>query len=530
MYSLLIIDDEIFTVRGMVESIQWSDIGICEIFSAYNALKALEIINSREIDVIVCDIEMNGLNGIELLERIREKQLNIATIFLTGHAKFDYAQKAVKLGCFDYLLKPIEHNKIKNTVKNALKMIEEEEIKNKFFETYKGYYNLWEKQRPILVERFWQDIFSGRYLDTNWIREYIDLYEMTITVSTKVTPILISVEEWEISLNARDEEVMKYAIRRVAEELLLNNYTGMVFQNHDGNNIIIVYEKENNIYSRNKLREYCKQVKEICREKLHSLVSCYIGRAELIKDLNIDYIQLLEIEKNNINQVNSVVILEEYKNKLIDIIQSPPFHDWKILFSLGKGQKLCELIHKYFHENSYINFESLENFNFGLLHMIYEVFHQKGISIKKVYDLEQYSKIFESNSITVIEKRIRNIVMTGVKYINNFDDSDSTVLIKKIKSYIKDNYMGSLNRKEIAIHVSLNPAYLSRFFKKETGQTLTEYITELRLDESKKILSETDLTITLIAEKIGYKNYSYFSKIFKERFGITPNEYKRTCL
>lgn len=530
MYKLLIVDDEMFTVRGMVEVIQWGDIGIDGVYTAYNAEEALELISSNDIDVIVCDIEMPGLDGMELLEKIKEEELEIVTIFLSGHAKFDYAQKAIKLGCFDYLLKPVKHKKIKETVKKALKVIKEKETRNEFFETYKRYYNLWQRQQPILIERFWQDVFSGRYLDSRWIKNYIELYDMPITLKNKVIPILISIEEWGVSLNAKDEEIMKYAVRKVAEELLYENYKGMVFQNHDGNNIIIIYDMGNNIFSIDKIRKYCELVIKTCCEKIHSVISCYIGRFNLIQELNKVYKNLLELEKNNINQVNSVVVLEEYEDNLVDNIQSPPFQDWKILFELGKGRKLNERIDQYFKENSRINSETLDNFNLGLLHMIYEVIHQKGISIKNIYNVQQLNEILQLNCISAIRSKVKKIVLTGTQYINKIEDSDTIAIIKKIKSFIKDNYKDNISRKDIAYYVSLNPAYLSRFFKKETGQTLTEYITKLRLNEAKRLLTETDLTITLIAEKIGYKNYSYFSKIFKERYGITPNDYKKRII
>lgn len=158
--------------------------------------------------------------------------------------------------------------------------------------------------------------------------------------------------------------------------------------------------------------------------------------------------------------------------------------------------------------------------------MIYEVMHQRGISIKKIYNVQDLNKLLSYSTIPAIRKEVRKIILTGTSYLNKYDDSNP-VIIEKIQNYIKENFKEDISRKKIANFVSLNPSYLSRLFKKEMGLTLTEYITELRLKEAKKLLIETEKTITIIAEEVGYKNYSYFSKIFKEEFGVTPWEYKK---
>lgn len=524
MYKLLIVDDEEIAVRGIVEGIEWSDIGISEVYSAFNAKEAMAVINSEGVDVIICDIEMPGLDGIELLNKIKEKSLDISTIFLTGHAKFNYAQKAIKLGCFDYLIKPVDHHKIKDIVTCALEEIKEEETKDQFLNTYKKYYSLWQKYQPILIERFWQDVFCRRYMDLRWLKNSLDLYDIHLTMSDQVIPILLSIEEWLVSLSGKDEEIMKYAVRKVAAELM-EDYVGEVFQNHDGNNLIIIYTEKSGNPSIDDLKAYCNDILEICQEKLHSILSCYIGIPARIQEMSDIYQRLLELEKNNIQEINSIISLYEFEGESDQLIQPPPFSKWKVLYEKGKGEELIERINLYFCENKEMSFEMLENFYFGLSHMIYEVMHKKGISIKKVYDIYQWDELLSVHCLKTIKKKVENIILTGTEYIKKIEDSDP-LIINKIKSYIKNNYKENIRRKDIADYVGYNPAYLSRMFKKETRKTLTEYITDLRLKEARRLLTNTDLSITRITEEIGYNNYYYFSKIFKEEYGITPRDFR----
>lgn len=332
MYNLLMVDDEIYAVRGITEGINWEEVDIKEVYSAYNAEEAIEIIQSKDIDVIICDIEMPGLDGIKLLERINKGGREIYTIFLTGHAKFDYAQQAIKLGCFDYLLKPIDHDKIKETVSQALKKLKVEKSREEFLQTYKKYYNLWQKQQPLLVERFWQDVLSQRIINTRTIKNSLSLYEIPLAFESKVIPILMSIEEWEVQLSGKDEEIMKYALRKTALEILKQDSEGVVFQDYDGNNLIIIYAGNNSNPSPKYLKDFCQKIIKIYREKLDCILSCYIGKPSFIQDLGKVYKNLLEIEKNCINQTNNVVLQAEYNNMLAEFPPTPPFQDWQILF------------------------------------------------------------------------------------------------------------------------------------------------------------------------------------------------------
>lgn len=124
MYKLLIVDDEIHAIKGIEASLNWSTLGITEIYSACNIRKAKEILEQYDISIMICDIEMPQGNGLELLTWIFENHLRIVSILLTCHAKFEYAQKAVSLGALDYLLKPVDAQKLESVVRRAQFVIE----------------------------------------------------------------------------------------------------------------------------------------------------------------------------------------------------------------------------------------------------------------------------------------------------------------------------------------------------------------------------------------------------------------------
>src|SRR5665647_3122451 len=126
MFKLLIVDDEMFAVEGIEVGVDWHNLDFTEVHKAYNTEQAKQVMLNHAIDIIICDIEMPDGNGIELMEWVRARFPAIEAIFLTCHADFKYAQRAVQLGSFEYLLKPVEFELLSQTVKNALDKIMEE--------------------------------------------------------------------------------------------------------------------------------------------------------------------------------------------------------------------------------------------------------------------------------------------------------------------------------------------------------------------------------------------------------------------
>ncbi|MFW6287807.1 MAG: response regulator transcription factor [bacterium] len=530
MFSLLIVDDEMIAVQGIKQGIDWDDLNVDSIYEAFDAEEALEVINNHQIDLVICDIEMPGMDGLELLNEINRESPETLTILLTGHAKFNYAQKALKHGCFDYLLKPIEHEKIEETVVTALEALRENREQREFMQIYNKFSELWKKQNPILIERFWQDIFSQRIINYSQLSSVMELYSIPLDIDDRVIPVLLSIEIWQVPLSEKDEEILKYGLRNMATEILEKRTSGVVFQNHDGNVIMIIYpdKNENKFISDEEIEEICREIIKIADDYLHCTLSCYINDPTPINELEKGYFHLLELERNNIKETNTIVHQSSYTISKDIYPQTAPFDSWQLLFELGRKESLINEIDEYFNINNeeMMNSEVLESFYFGFLNMIYSALHKKDISIQAVYNINYLHELSSTRSYYLLREKITELINDGVDYLNDHLENNP-VIIRKIHDYIKANYKDKITRKDIASHVYLNPAYLSRLFKKETGMTLTEYVTELRIAEARRLLIETDYTITAIAEEIGYYNYSYFSKIFREIVGVTAGDYRK---
>ncbi|GIQ68024.1 response regulator [Xylanibacillus composti] len=530
MYRLLVVDDELFAIKGITQGIEWSDLQIESVMEAMDVDEAKQILGSERVDVLISDIEMPGENGLELLEWLQTHSPNTETIFLTGHANFSYAQRAIHLGSFDYVLKPVDHDQLKETVRKALELIREERELLDFHETYKMYYQQWTQQLPALVERFWQDVLAGRMpLSPQRLQASLDMYEIPLSLDGHILPVLISVEEWKEELSTRDEEIMEYALRKAAAEIILQEGPGAVIQDRGDYNLALIYLAPGESLDRTSIIARCKEYVQACNRYFYCSLSCYIGDEAQIGGLQQSLNRLLEMERSNLKLMNEVFLQQDVRGSADSMLPPPSFTDWLVLFEAGKKDELLTRIEEKLDsmQKEEVGQESLAAFFFGFMNMVYLFAHKKGLSVNEIFTAPE---MMDMGAVTRSYHHLRTWATRVVNAAVETTGSklkDVSAVIAKIQHYIQTHLNEELNREDLAALVYLNPAYVSRLFKKETGVSLSEYIQTVRMEQAKQLLAESNDKISSVAEAVGYSHFSHFAKLFKKITGITPQEYRK---
>lgn len=526
MYKLLIVDDEYYAVQGVQSRLASENLGIDEIYTAYSAVQAMEIIRSTAIDLIICDIEMPGITGLELAEWVMEHYPATQTIFLTCHSNFSYAQRAVRLGSFEYLLKPVLFPELSVAIENALEKIRTDQEAKHFTESYKEYYELWQSQKPHLIERFWQDVLSGRlYTTVNALDRTLASYEIPLSPDSRVLPILISVEDWHRELTKKDEEILEYALRNVAEEIFLTPFQGTVIHDSDGIIFVLLFVEEdcNDEQLALQVLHGCQDYKKASTEYFHCDLSCYIGKNIPMYALSSMHESLLNMERDNVTQSN---VIEWYEHRTD---QSPardplPFDEWAILIEAGKSEVIGELItqtFESFQQSKHIDAQCLEDFYYEFIQMVYYILQKNGWSSNELLGNLLSNKQIATRSLSQLRQWV-NQITSRLMDLTTGNNEDKWV--GKIKLFIREHIQDEISREEIADHLHLNSAYLSRLFKKETGSSLSDYILLRRMELAKQWLLTSDLPISAIAQSLGYTNFSHFAKMFKKVHGANPQD------
>ncbi|MFD0696154.1 helix-turn-helix domain-containing protein [Paenibacillus sp. GCM10027628] len=530
MYTALLVDDEIFAIKGMISGVNWDRLCIHEVYEAYHAATAKERLLQSHIDVMICDIEMPDETGLELVEWVKSNKPEVVVLFLTCHADFAFAQKAIHLGSYDYLLKPVIFGELEQVLQGALDSIQERRELKETAEHLKKYQSMWEHKKTALIERFWQDILCQRLLPNEaTLRSAFEEYQLPLEAHSHVTLILISVEQWEKHLSARDEEIMSFALRNAAEEMIIGSTNrGHVVEDNRGNMIVMLYSNSAASGREEELSETCLRYMQACRQYLYCQLSCYISEVVPLRDIMKSYHSLLEWEHKNVVQQNRVMFYRDYRNPQQEGLPSISLMDWADWFEKGDREKLFELVEQQvvaFGERQ-VTIETLEAFYHGFLQVVYYVLHRKGLPAQMLYkDRAMSDAAVVTKSLSLLEQWMKQMIgnVTGLLFSKRPPNS----IVQKIKDYIASHLDVDFTREDLAEYVFLNPAYISRLFKAETELSLSDYILQERMHKASELLLETDQPVSQIAVNLGYGNFSYFARMFKRVYGVTPQEYRK---
>jgi two-component system response regulator YesN len=529
MYNVLLVDDEIFAVKGIVSGVDWASLEIDEVYEAYHAKAAKERLLNTPIDVMVCDIEMSEENGLELVNWVKKHRPDVVAIFLTCHADFSFAQKAVQLGSYDYLLKPVMFSDLEQVLRGALDSIQEKREAKETSEQLQKYHQMWQNKRPALIERFWQDLLSQKLLpnETTFQTAHTD-YQLPIASHPYIQMILISVEQWEKPFSARDEEIMGFALRNAAEEIIIGSKQGQVVEDHRGNMVVLIYRNDTDQSNEAELQALCQDYLIACNQYFYCRLSCYIGETVSIVQIMKSYHELLDWEYRNVLQANSVLFFRDFNKRDKKGMSPISLMDWTEWFEQGDQEQFNKIVDETLDslKEQQASIETLEAFYHSFLQVIYYVLHRKGIHAQMLYKdgtLSELSAV--TKSLSELRRWMKGMIATVIGLLTAKRPSNS--IVQRLQEYIANHLHEDFSREDLASYVFLNEAYISRLFRKETGFSLSDYILQERMKKAAELLKGTNESVSQVAVNLGFGNFSYFARMFKRVYGVTPHEFRK---
>lgn len=516
--NVLIVDDEVFTVRAMQTTLDWGSFGIERTFSAYNAAKAREIICAEDIHLLICDIEMPKEDGLSLVSWIREQGYAMEVILLTCHSEFEYARKALKLQVFDYVVKPVDFDEVGKTVRRAVDKLKADSQQG--LKTQMGEFLL--ENQKAMETRFWQELLSGRPEESPEAIERRAARQNIIFDKDQVYRlILVSIKKIRILLRHWKDELIIFAVDNLAREVLLKDLDSCRCVRMD-DSLVIIRESGDDA----QMETLCREYADSCRKFLGISVLCYVSNGVFCEEFSQAYQNLFMLEKDDVAGTEEIVFYgaggsnQEQKTALA----LPDSLRECLLCSDREG--FLKNYHRFMDEAiacRRLNYTTMVNIFQDILQLFFAY-------------MERHQLKAHTTSL------IRFQDMTSVEQLNQWISDCLEILLKpqsqekatyneavawQVKSYILEHLGEPLSRDSIAEQVNLSPDYMSKMFKTVVGKNLSQYIVDERMEKAVFLMRTTRLNVSQIATEVGCDNFSYFSKLFKKYTGVSPRDYRR---
>ncbi|USY53249.1 response regulator [Bacillus sp. 1780r2a1] len=535
--NVLIVDDDRFVVSALKHKISWNSLGIYQIYTAYNIRQAKKIFDDYPIHILISDIEMPQGSGLELLAWIRAEGFNVQAIYLTNFADFNYAQKAIELQSFEYYLKPIEFDKLELIIKKAVNKVKLSQMKEDAIKV--GHY--WQQNKEELVEHFWHTYLkSNDSLTSEALQEQLKIKQIDYSMDDYFLPLLLNlfpytlVNNREIKSLLDTESDFQNKLKPIINETFNNDsfrLDGLLILNKNKDEYLAIFKllDYTSQVSSAELIFSCNQLIKSINNKLNCDVQCSLGVIGPISNIQYAVKELQIMRKETVDFRNKVLLFETYKKDVPKYVE-PNLQLLDYYLETSNKLSFINKCHQYLtnqFDNNGLNYHVLSSFRLDIEQLIYTHLKKKEILANKLFQREIGDFLLKQSARSIDDLIIYISYLIDVSFDYIAFTNSQKSFVQTICDYIDQNYSENITRTNLAKIVYLSPDYIARFFKKETGISLINYIIKKRVDIAKDLLTNTNLPIHVISDKVGYGNYSYFTKLFKKETGYTPVEFRR---
>lgn len=536
MLKVFLVEDEFIVRNGIKNSINWEKEGFSFVGEASDGELAYPLIKDLHPDILITDIRMPFMDGIELSEQVHELYPEIRIIILSGYGEFTYAQKAIKIGVEEYLLKPISSAQLLESVKKVAGVIVKE------------------REEQQLLKQYADGAKENRQRD--WSKFMMKL----MTQDVSVMQVLQQQKEFSVDLNAGAYGVMLFKLRKKGDEIgyseqaviamdavksYLEQESDLYFMENGIEGLILLLTGQDKLRVSNRMEEAAHCLDRIVRSK---------ENLEYFGSMGTVVTRLNELKKSYYYAKKRYILRfmrdwnrfeKQEKDATGSILENSSCMDPSYLVTMGHRRELVEKFLKVGTIEEVEGFLSSYLENLGESNIQSLIFRQyvamdfymcvigyeEQMSLddskltRKKMDINQIARQIDTvdKLKTYLTQLLKNnIIRREEKVGRRYSD-----LIDDARRYIDQHYAEEeISLNQVARVVNMSPSYFSLVFGREAGQTFVEYLTALRMDKAKELLMCSSLRTSEIGYEVGYKDPHYFSYIFKKTQKCAPKEYR----
>ena len=536
MYRLLIVDDNNRDRRIVKEIVDWHELGVEIAGEAVDGREALAMVEELNPHIVLSDIAMPVMNGIKLAGRLKERNPEIRVIFMSCHDDFAYVRSAIDLDIHGYVLKPVIPKDLKQAVQRVLNLLALEKANN---EEKGEMLRRIEQSLPAFQEEFFRELIYGSRQDDNEITKRAEFLHLNLLDHGSIRVITVEINEYERYMSGKgvmDKYLTGFSLRKIMNSLTDDDRKIFFMQNSQqlfvavvfcrpgaGNNaddciLNIAVDLHTAILEKAALRTTIgisepagsiADIPELFRQSIKAIKTRFYSAGNPIifhRDIDEEQYDALE-EKVNLEQLR-----QEVKDAAF----------------MGGDREIGELIAKYTSGGCHQSENCLKSLAFTIVNILHLELIQAGQSMEDVLQ-DEFSVWKKMNGFPTVDELRQWLYQTMAaanEYFQKRYKTRDAQIVTDIKEIIHKRFQEQLTINDIAQVIYLGPKQANNIFKRETNQTIFDYLLDYRMAVAKKMLSDPYSKIYLVAQEVGYINKSHFCLMFKKHTGLTPNQYK----
>ena len=522
-YKVLLVDDEEEIRTGISRKINWAALGFSLVGEAGNGEEALELAEQLRPDLVLTDIKMPFMDGLELCRRLRQSLPAAKLVVFSGFDDFEYARQSVGMGVSEYILKPINALELSEVLTKLRRQLDKQRLERRDMETLRRRY---EESLPVLRELFYTRLLSGQ-LRPDQVRDRAARYEIDLPAGLWAAVLVHA----DLPDDQRDELVLLSVQSFLEEHFALEGCAARTVLFGDAVALLVQLGGTDRLYP---LLEELERLSLLSQsylglsltagaglpcqgaEELHRSMegaraaldyrALTGGRVIYIGDLEPQPSAELTFEEEDQRQLSAAVKLgtpEQVEQVVLSLMER--------LKQTGLTLSQCHL------------------FLLELVTCLVRLTRSGGVTVEAVFgaNFTGAVSISDFSSLEELGRWLGERCLKLHDLMGQRRTDSAGRLVEQAKEYIAGHYSDeNLSVEALCSHIHLSPTYFSTLFKREMGMSFTAYVTQVRMDEAERLLRETDEKTYRVAERTGYSDPNYFSYVFKRRFGVSPSKFR----
>lgn len=525
-YKVILVDDEAEVIDMIEKKIHWNDLGFEVAGSATNGVKALELVEKLQPDVVLTDIKMPYMDGLELSRRLNREYPNIYIMLCTGFDEFEYAKEAVHLEIKEYMLKPVNATELSESLTNLKHTLDREREEKLNVKKLNDYF---QEVLPKLQSNFFISLIEGRVEKRDYER-FLQAYQVDMK-GPLFGCVIFHTSENHVP-EGMNPLLLSMSVEREIKQRLMDQWNCQEFIYMGNTLLILELDAEDEI---TQITDACDRFCRWAYRIMGAVVTAGIGTVcDSLYEISLSYERAREAVSYRVlyGTKRAINIGEIVPKEQIKPVQSEESR-MQTLFRairIGDSAEIERAAHGEM-EKLHKNTETMSQYNLATMEIVSGFFKfctDNSLDFNKISGNRQniYEKVsqMDESSLTAWIVQMSETISEKLKCARN---SSARRLIVEAQNIVKERYMeADISLDEVCAVLGVSNSYFSSVFKKEAGKSFISYLTDYRMDIAAEMILNTDEKSYTIAEKVGYLDANYFSYVFKKKFGVSPSKYR----